>query len=44
MLIKKFIVISYNLKHKNLLVITGKGKDNSGVLKKIICLIIQMMI
>ena len=31
---KKFIVISYNLKHKNLLVITGKGKDNAGVLKK----------
>ena len=31
---KKFIVNSYNLKHKNLLVITGKGKDNAGVLKK----------
>ena len=31
---KKFIIMSYNHKHKNILVITGKGKDNSGVLKK----------
>ena len=31
---KKFIIMSYNRKHKNILVITGKGKDNSGVLKK----------
>ena len=31
---KKFIVMSYNCKHKNILVITGKGKDNTGVLKK----------
>ena len=26
--------MAYNRKHKNILVITGKGKDNSGVLKK----------
>ena len=32
--IKKFIVMAYNRKHKNILVITGKGKDNAGVLKK----------
>ena len=32
--IKKFIITSYNRKHKNILVITGKGKDNAGVLKK----------
>ena len=31
---KKFIVLSYNRKLKNILVITGKGKDNAGVLKK----------
>ena len=31
--IKKFIVMAYNRKHKNILVITGKGKDNAGVLK-----------
>ena len=31
--IKKFIVMAYNRKHKNILVITGKGKDNTGVLK-----------
>ena len=31
---KKFIIMSYNRKHKNILVITGKGKDNAGVLKK----------
>ena len=32
--IKKFIVMAYNRKHKNILVITGKGKDNAGILKK----------
>ena len=32
--IKKFIVMSYNSRHKNILVITGKGKDNAGILKK----------
>jgi len=32
--ITKFIVMAYNRKHKNILVITGKGKDNAGVLKK----------
>ena len=31
--IKKFIVMAYKCKHKNILVITGKGKDNAGVLK-----------
>jgi len=34
MAFKKFIVMAYNRKHKNILVITGKGKDNAGVLKK----------
>ena len=33
--IKKFIVMAYNRQHKNILVITGKGKDNAGVLKKV---------
>ena len=32
--IKKFIITSYNRKYKNILVITGKGKDNAGILKK----------
>ena len=32
--LKKFIIMSYKSNYKNILVITGKGQNNSGALKK----------
>ena len=32
--LKNFIIMSYKFNHKNILVITGKGQNNSGALKK----------
>ena len=32
--LKKFVILSYKSNYKNILVITGKGQNNSGALKK----------
>ena len=32
--LKNFVIMSYKFNHKNILVITGKGQNNSGALKK----------